>query len=119
MTDQIAKREEGVNFPRGTEYSIVSGVVGGEIGTVPPSPPIEVDGEKEFEVVEILDSRVGHRQLQYLIKWLEYPDMDNEWVTEDHVAGSKDLVELFHRLYPEKASSSQIEHKGRIWLQMD
>ena len=47
-------------------------------GTVPPPPPIEVDGEEEYEVKEILDSRVRHRKLQYLIKWLRYPDSDNE-----------------------------------------
>ena len=47
-------------------------------GTVPPPPPIEVDGKEEYEVKKILDSRVRHRKLQYLIKWLRYPDSDNE-----------------------------------------
>ena len=47
-------------------------------GSVPPPPPIEVDGEEEFEVEEILDSRIRYRKLQYLIKWLGYPDTDNE-----------------------------------------
>ena len=74
-------------------------------GTVPLPPPIEVDGEEEYEVEESLDSRVRHRKLQYLIKWLGYPDSDNEWVPEGHVADSKELVDLFHRLYPEKLSS--------------
>ena len=74
-------------------------------GTVPSPPPIEVNGEEEYEVKEILDSRVRHHKLQYLIKWLGYPDLDNEWVPEGHVAGSKELVDLIHRLYPEKPSS--------------
>ena len=74
-------------------------------GTVPSPPPIEVNGEEEYEVKEILDSRVRHHKLQYLIKWLGYPDLDNEWVPKGHVAGSKELVDLFHRLYSEKPSS--------------
>ena len=74
-------------------------------GTVPLPPSIEVNGEEEYEVKKILDSRVRHRKLQYLIKWLGYPDLDNEWVPEGHLAGLKELVDLFHRLYPEKPSS--------------
>lgn len=37
-------------------------------GEVPPPPePVEVEGEEEYEVKEILDSRLYRRQLQYLI----------------------------------------------------
>jgi len=35
-------------------------------------PPIVIDGEAEWEVEEILDSRWHWRQFQYLIKWKEY-----------------------------------------------
>ena len=77
--------------------------------TIPLPPPIEVNGEEEYEVKKILNSRVRHRKLQYLIKWLGYPDSNNEWVPKGHIAGSKELVDLFHRLYPEKPNS-------RAWL---
>ena len=73
----------------------------------PPPPLIEVDGKKEFEVEEILNSRIRQRKLQYLIKWLGYPDTDNEWVFKKQVTGLADLVELFHRLYPEKSGKSK------------
>ena len=46
--------------------------------TVPPPPPIEVNGKEKYKVKKILDSRVRHRKLQYLIKWLGYPDSDNK-----------------------------------------
>ena len=72
-------------------------------GELPPAPPpINVDSEEEFEVEEILNSQTRRGKLQYLIKWLGYPDTDNEWVPEEQAAGSADLVELFHQLYPEK-----------------
>jgi hypothetical protein len=34
----------------------------------PPSPII-IEGEPEYEVEEVLDSRMFQHQLQYLIKW--------------------------------------------------
>jgi hypothetical protein len=32
-------------------------------------PPIEINGEEEFEVSEILDSRINRRKLEYLVHW--------------------------------------------------
>jgi hypothetical protein len=37
----------------------------------PPSP-IEVNGEQEYEMKEILDSKLSNRQLQYLVHWQGY-----------------------------------------------
>ena len=37
-------------------------------------PPIEVDGDDEYEVEEIFDSRRRNKTIQYLVKWLGYPD---------------------------------------------
>jgi len=34
-----------------------------------PPPPIVVDGEEEWEVEEILDSRWHRRRFQFLVKW--------------------------------------------------
>ena len=74
-------------------------------GTVPLPPSIKVDGEEEYKVKKIFNSRIKHRKLQYLIKWLGYPDSDNKWIPKGHVAGSKELVDLFYKLYPEKPNS--------------
>lgn len=38
------------------------------VQVIPPSPPVEVDGEEEFEVEEVLDSRYNRTKLQYLVK---------------------------------------------------
>jgi hypothetical protein len=35
----------------------------------PASPPVIVEGEEEFEVEHVADSRVSRRQLQFLVKW--------------------------------------------------
>jgi hypothetical protein len=42
-----------------------------------PPPPIIVDGEEEFEVEEILDSRLHRGNVQYLMKWKGYPEAHN------------------------------------------
>ena len=38
----------------------------------PPPPPIIVNGFEEFEVQEILDSRIHYHQLQYFVYWKGY-----------------------------------------------
>ena len=67
-----------------------------------PLPEL-VDNEEEYEVEAILDShRFGRgRKLQYLIKWLRYPDSDNQWEDADKVHAN-DLVRKFHRAHPGK-----------------
>ena len=43
-------------------------------------PPVLVEGEEQWEVEKVLDSRIYYGKLQYLVKWLEYSDTDNEWL---------------------------------------
>jgi len=45
----------------------------------PPPPPELVDGEEEYVVEEILNSRIFHRKLQYLVKWEGYGVEYNTW----------------------------------------
>ncbi len=34
-----------------------------------PPPPIEINGEEEFEVSKIIDSCINRRRLEYLVHW--------------------------------------------------
>ena len=82
---------------------------GAHKGNVPPSPRINVENKDKYEVEKILNSKSHYSKLQYFVKWMSYPHSENQWLFEDDVAGLKYLVDLFHRLYPEKPTES----KGR------
>ena len=68
-------------------------------------PPDLIDGEEEYEVEEILDSRKHGRgrKVQYLVKWKGYPSSDNQWVNWDDMHTKEALAE-FRRQNPEAIS---------------
>ena len=74
-------------------------------------PPELVDNEEEFEVEAILDSRIfgRGRKLQYLVKWLGYPNSDNQWEDADKVHADE-LVEVFQRQHPDKRTHIRAGH---------
>ena len=73
----------------------------------PLTPPIEVDREPEYEIEEILDSKIDWRQhhcLLYLVCWLGYQGTDDEtsWLLATELGNVKELVMDFHWRYPNK-----------------
>ena len=50
----------------------------------PPLPEI-VDGEEEWVVEEILDSKVVNQKLCYLVKWEGFRIEHNSWEPWDHL----------------------------------
>ena len=68
-------------------------------------PPDLVDGEEEYEVEEILDSRKHGRgcKVQYLVKWKGYPSSDNQWVDWNNMHAEEALAE-FRRRKPNAVS---------------
>jgi hypothetical protein len=51
--------------------------------SIPPLP-VEIEGQEEFEVLEILDSRIIRRKLEYLVQWQGYD-----------VSGPRNLLPIF------------------------
>ena len=45
----------------------------------PPPQPEIIDGEEEWVVEEILDSKVMNRKLRYLVKWEGFGVEHNSW----------------------------------------
>ena len=67
--------------------------------TVPPPLPEIIDGEEEWVVEEILDSRMMNRKLRYLVKWKDFAAEHNSWEPWDNVH-APDLVAEFYRKHP-------------------
>jgi len=66
-------------------------------------PPIVIDGEPEWEVEEILNSRWHRRRFQYLIKWKGYGHEHNSWESASEVS-VPELTAEFHRKHPRAPS---------------
>ena len=60
-----------------------------------------VDGEEEYEVETILDSRIRYRRVEYLVKYRGYGDEENTWVAHFNVHAPR-VIERFHRDHPDK-----------------
>jgi hypothetical protein len=69
---------------------------------VPPPPTTLIDGEEEYEVKAILDSRMRYNCLEYLLKFKGYDESHNQWEVHTHVH-AKPKIALFHRTYPSAA----------------
>jgi len=66
---------------------------------VKPPSPVEVDGNEEYQVSSVEDSRMYWNQLQYLIRWTGYHSLT--WEPAKFVDGV-DAADEFHRRYPMK-----------------
>ena len=68
-------------------------------------PPDLINGEEEYEIEEVLQSRKhgkGHK-VQYLVKWKGYPDSENQWVDWDDLHADEALAD-FKRKNPDAVS---------------
>ncbi len=71
----------------------------------PPAPPIITDGEEEWEVEEILDSKRSRHDLKYYVKWIGY-DVPS-WEPSRNLTHCQQRVQGFHDRYPRKPGPSQ------------
>ncbi|MBW0526263.1 hypothetical protein O181_065978 [Austropuccinia psidii MF-1] len=70
-----------------------------------PPPPIIIEEEEEWEVSQILDSKLKKRKLWYLVEWKGF-SQDSErstWEPAENLKNFPELVKYFHSLYPDKS----------------
>ena len=75
--------------------------------TETPPLPVIIDGETEFEISEILDSKINkcHKcRLQYLVKWSGYEGTDKEtsWIPASELEHAMESMADFHLTNPDK-----------------
>ena len=70
-------------------------------GLIRPPPPVELDGELEYEVERILDKRMAkfrskHKRVpQYLIKWKGYGHEHNTWEPLSNLTHCNEILQAF------------------------
>ena len=77
----------------------------------PPAPPVTVDGHEEYEVHEILDSKIERGKLRYLVDWVGWGPEDRQWEPAEHLENSADAVARFHARYPLRPSPADVPHQ--------
>ena len=62
-------------------------------------PPDVIEGEEEYEVEKILDSKRTRRnkKLHYLIRWKGYSEAHDTWEPEENVEHAQELIKQFHK----------------------
>ncbi|MBW0572094.1 hypothetical protein O181_111809, partial [Austropuccinia psidii MF-1] len=69
-----------------------------------PPPPIIIEEEEEWELSQILDSKLKRDKLCYLVQWKGF-GKDSEsstWEPTENLKNCPELVKDFHSLYPDK-----------------
>jgi len=68
-----------------------------------PSAPIQIEGEDEYELDDIIDSRLHYNELQYPAKWKGYSlEDDKVWYPAENFNNAEHAVQRFQRRYPRK-----------------
>jgi len=66
-----------------------------------PQSPVEVEGEGEYVVEEILNSCLRHNKLEFLVKWEGYMSENNSWEPEDNCKNVHNAIATFYYKYPQ------------------
>jgi len=67
----------------------------------PPPLPIIREGEPEYELEDIIDSRLYYRNLKYRAKWTGYsPEHDKVWYAAANFENAEHAKQQFHQCYP-------------------
>ena len=85
---------------------------------IEPPSPVEIDNEQEYEVSEILDSRVDNHlkcKLRYLVAWKGYESTDDSatWISADLLPHAQEAISDFHRAYPDRPGPNVVIKKAR------
>ncbi len=80
----------------------------------PPPPPIEVEGDKEYIVAEILDNRRRYGKMQYLVRWEGYGPEEDTWEPIPNLEGSQEIVHEFHDAQPKKTALKSGEWETEV-----
>ncbi|MBW0511883.1 hypothetical protein O181_051598 [Austropuccinia psidii MF-1] len=71
-----------------------------------PPPPVIVEEQEEWEVAQVLDSKLKRGKLWYLVEWKQFSEDPERtsWEPASNLTNSPDRFKDFHSFYPGKTS---------------
>ena len=60
-----------------------------------PPEPIDIDGDEEWEVDEILAERTRYRKKQYYVRWAGFSEAHDSWEPEQNLINAQDAIRRF------------------------
>jgi len=80
-----------------TQYS--KSTIHGQKAT--PPPPILIQGQKEWEVENILDLQQKHGKNKYLVRWKGYTQGDNTWKPKENLQNAGEKLQEYLQSIPQ------------------
>ena len=81
--------------------------------------PVVIEGEKEWEVEEIINKRWVRGREKYLVWWKEYTAEEDTWENKENLKNAMEAVDEFERKYSreeeEEARRQEIEEDSKTF----
>jgi hypothetical protein len=74
--------------------------------------PLEIEGEEEYEVEEIIDSERRPEGWFYRVKWKGYGPESNTWEPKANLKHAEDILKKYHQKLLKKACDAAKSLKG-------
>jgi len=77
-----------------------------------PPPPVEIQGEMEYEVEKILSKRKRYGKVEYLVRWRGYMAEEDTWEKEGNLGNTREAVEDYEKEYEKTARRIREKEDG-------
>jgi hypothetical protein len=119
VTEKLSNRAYQLKLPENLKIhdvfyvGLLSKVKEDEVRPILVEPgPLEVEGEEEYEVEEIIDSERRQDGWYYRVKWKGYGPESNTWEPKANLEHAENILKKYHQKLLKKAHDAAKSLKG-------